>query len=107
MRRLLIDHARAKRSRKRGGLKVSLNAAGLESVQRDEDLIALDEALQRLEALDARASRVVELRFFAGLKEDEAAEVLGISPATLRRDWKFARSWLMSRFRGDRAIADC
>ncbi len=64
---------------------------------RQEDLIELDQALHRLEELDARCARVVELRFFAGLTEREAAEVLGISVATLKRDWDFARAWLITQ----------
>ena len=96
MRRLLVDHARAAQAEKRygGKLKVSLEALTGTTEERDEDLIALDEALARLEALYPRASRIVELRFFGGLTEKEAAEVLEISTATLKRDWDFARAWL-------------
>ncbi len=65
-----------------------------------EDLVALDEALSNLEAVDPRASRVVELRFFGGLTEPEAAEALGISISTLKRDWIFARAWLFDRLHG-------
>lgn len=96
MRRLLVDHARAAQAKKRygGKLKVSLEALTGIAEERDEDLIALDEALDRLEALYPRASRIVELRFFGGLTEKEAADVLEISTATLKRDWDFARAWL-------------
>lgn len=96
MRRLLVDHARAAQADKRygGKLKVSLEALTRVAEERDEDLIALDEALSRLEALYPRASRIVELRFFGGLTEKEASEVLEISTATLKRDWDFAKAWL-------------
>lgn len=96
MRRLLVDHARAAHAEKRygGKLKVSLEMLTGVAEERDEDLIALDEALDRLETLYPRASQVVELRFFGGLTETEAAEVLEISTATLKRDWDFARAWL-------------
>ena len=99
MRRILIDYARQARAGKRGGgdVKVTLSAAEGLGHNRQEDVLAIDEALTKLEALNARASKVVELRFFGGLDENEAAEVLGISPATLRRDWRFARAWLFSQ----------
>jgi RNA polymerase sigma factor (TIGR02999 family) len=101
VRRVLVDHARGVQSEKRGGgaAKVSLAEAELPQVDRGEGLIALDEALQRLEEMDARAAKVVELRFFGGLGEQEAAETLGISVATLKRDWGFARTWLVSQLR--------
>jgi len=101
MRQILVDHARAREAERRGGgrVQVSLDAETAVALGPDYDLIALDEALERLEALDPRACRVVELRFFGGLTEAEAAEVLGISPATLKRDWEFARAWLFSRLR--------
>jgi RNA polymerase sigma-70 factor (ECF subfamily) len=99
LRRILVDHARAKRADKRGGncVKLSLTAiVGL--VQSVEiDLLEIEEALAQLEASDPRAAAGVELRFFAGLTESEIAEALGISLATLRRDWKFSRAWLLSR----------
>jgi len=96
MRRLLVDHARAAQADKRYGGKLRLSLEMLTGVaeERDEDLITLDEALGRLEALYPRASQVVELRFFGGLTEKEAAEVLEISAATLKRDWDFAKAWL-------------
>jgi RNA polymerase sigma factor (TIGR02999 family) len=98
LRRLLIDHARAKQAGKRGGgMKVSLNDVQGWSGSPEENLIELNEALSKLETLDPRAARVVELRFFGGLQENEAAEALGISVATLKRDWKFARTWLASQ----------
>jgi RNA polymerase sigma-70 factor, ECF subfamily len=102
MRRILIDYARAARAGKRGGwaVKSPLEAAAGERVMPREDLLALDEALRQLAALDARAATVVELRFFAGLTEREAAEILQVSVASLRRDWAFAKVWLHERLYG-------
>lgn len=99
LRRLLVDHARARAADKRGGDKVRLSLSEIEgwAGARDENFLDLHEALGRLEKLDPRAARVIELRFFAGLQETETAEVLGISLATLKRDWKFARTWLASQ----------
>jgi RNA polymerase sigma-70 factor, ECF subfamily len=99
LRRLLIDHARARLAEKREGhqVRLSLTDVGGLAEQREEDLIEVDEALQRLEELDSRSARVVELRFFGGLTEQEAAEAIGISVATLKRDWDFARAWLVSQ----------
>ena len=99
MRRILIDHARAAVAGKRGGNKQRVTLSGLAGPKRDaspEEMIALDEALSRLAALDARAARVVELRFFGGLQEDEVAEALSVSTITVKRDWKAARAWLSS-----------
>jgi RNA polymerase sigma factor (TIGR02999 family) len=95
LRRILVDHARASRAEKRGGncLRVSITAA--KNLAFPTDILDMDEALKGLEELDPRAAAVVELRFFAGLKEAEIAEALGISLATLHRDWKIARAWLM------------
>lgn len=99
LRRLLIDHARAKHAEKRGGDRVKVSLTDIKDWpgNRDENLIVIDEALSRLEKLDQRAARVVELRFFAGITEKETAEVLGISPATVKRDWEFARAWLLTQ----------
>lgn len=100
MRRILIDHARARIAGKRGGEqeRVSLTAVeGWNPVGQSEDVIALDQALSKLEKADARAARVVELRFFGGLQEEEIAEVLGVSTVTVKRDWKVARAWLVGR----------
>jgi len=96
MRRILLDHARQLKAAKRGsgGSKLPLEAALGEPERQDVDVIALDEALTRLEELDPRQSRVVELRFFAGLEVNEVAEVLGISRATVNREWAIARTWL-------------
>ncbi len=98
MRRILVDHARARTAEKRGGGRIqALEAAAATAAADDEQLVALDEALARLEELDPRAGRVVELRFFGGLTEKEAAEVLGISVSTLKREWEFARAWLFDQ----------
>jgi RNA polymerase sigma factor (TIGR02999 family) len=102
MRRVLVDHARSSRSAKRGGMlhKHSLTEADAAAAPFGSvDVIALDEALARLAALDPRAAQVVELRYFGGLTEREAAATLQISTATLKRDWDFARTWLLSRLR--------
>lgn len=98
MRFVLVDHARRTRAGKRGGtaIKLSLDEVNGLSEKRDDDIIAVHDALSRLEKLDPKAARVVELRFFGGLTEKEAAEVLGVSVATLKRDWVFARSWLFT-----------
>jgi RNA polymerase sigma factor (TIGR02999 family) len=99
MRRILIDHARALQADKRGGQRVKLTLGAVKGWvgTQEEDLLAVNEALEQLSRLDPRAAQVVELRFFGGLQEKEAAEVLGISVATLKRDWEFARTWLLSR----------
>jgi RNA polymerase sigma factor (TIGR02999 family) len=107
MRRILVDMARTRDRRKRGGrqLHVSLSEAERMPITDSTDLVALDDALKSLEALDARKSRVVELRFFAGLSLEEAAHVLEVSVATVRRDWSLARAWLyreLSRSTPDR-----
>ncbi|MGH9722218.1 MAG: sigma-70 family RNA polymerase sigma factor [Bryobacteraceae bacterium] len=96
MRRVLVDHARGNVAAKRGGgrQKVMLEQAELIGVERPMDLEALDEALTRLSQLDERQARVVELRYFGGLDVDEAAEVLGVSAPTIKRDWNSARAWL-------------
>ena len=99
MRRILIDHARAGVAAKRGGEKqrVSLSAVdGWTPLSRDEDILALDMTLSKLAAVDPSAARVVKLRVFAGLQEDEVAMVLGVSIITVKRDWKAARAWLIS-----------
>ncbi len=99
LRRVLVDHARRGRSEKRGGgqIKFSLDEMDGPVVDRDERVLEIDQALARLESLDERAAKVVELRYFGGLSEKEAAEALGISVATLKRDWEFARTWLASQ----------
>lgn len=97
MRHILVDYARARRSKKRGGglVQVSLADALPISPARDPDLVALDEALSALAAIDHRNSRVIELRFFGGLSVEETAEVLEVSPDTVMRDWRLAKSWLL------------
>ena len=96
MRRILVDHARASQARKRGNGwdAVSLNEAILPSPERAPEILALDEALNKLAAFDERQSKVVELRFFAGMSEDETGCVLGISARTVKRDWRIAKAWL-------------
>jgi len=101
LRRILVDHARAHQAGKRGGdqVKISLSSAEAVAESREENLLAVQEALEELEKSQPRAVQVVELRFFAGLTEEETAEVLGVSPITVKRDWKFARAWLLARLR--------
>jgi RNA polymerase sigma-70 factor (ECF subfamily) len=102
MRRILVDLARSQLTQKRGGgpVNVSLEEASMISPGRGrEDLVALDDALNELAALDPRRSQVVELRFFAGLDVDETAEVLKVSRRTVMRDWTLARTWLFRELR--------
>jgi RNA polymerase sigma factor (TIGR02999 family) len=96
MRRILVDHARAARARKRvGGLrKVSLESAMVYTEEQSGELLELDEALGRLALRDSRQCRIVEMRFFTGLTFEEIAEVLGVAVRTVHRDWKMARAWL-------------
>ena len=96
MRRILVDYARSRGYAKRGGgaLKVPLDEGALIATAPSPDLVALDDALTRLELEDHRKARVVELRYFAGLTVEEIAEVLKISTVTVMRDWSFARAWL-------------
>lgn len=96
MRRILLSHARHKHREKRGGgaYKVSLSEVDMMSEERSAELLALDEALQRLSGIDARKGRVVELKYFGGLSVKEIAEVLDVSPVTVARDWEMARVWL-------------
>ncbi|MBI1763442.1 MAG: sigma-70 family RNA polymerase sigma factor [Acidobacteria bacterium] len=99
MRQILVDEARKRQYQKRQGLHVSLSEAADVIGQQRPDLLALDDALNALAAFDARKSRVVELRFFAGLNADETAEVLRVSPRTVARDWDFAQTWLYRELR--------
>ena len=96
IRRILVDHVRNRRTAKRGAgaLTVTLDDAVSEPVREDIDLVRLDDALLSLAAKDEQQSRVVELRFFGGLSIEETAEVLGISPSTVKRDWAAAKAWL-------------
>jgi RNA polymerase sigma factor (TIGR02999 family) len=101
LRRILVNHARDRQAAKRGGKRVKLaltDVNGLAEPQ-EKDLLELEEALLRLEQLDPRAMQVVELRFYGGLTEREAAEAMGISVATVKRDWEFARAWLLRTLR--------
>jgi RNA polymerase sigma factor (TIGR02999 family) len=96
MRRILVDHARARNE----GLKVTLDEGMAIAEARDLDVIALDGALDRLAKLDEGQAKIVEMRFFAGLSIEETAESLGISPATVKRDWATAKAWLMRDLNG-------
>jgi len=99
MRRILVDHARGHQAAKREGaqFRVTLDEAVAVADQRDVDLVLLDQALEELSAFDARQGRIVELRFFGGLSIEETAEALGISPATVKREWALAKAWLHRR----------
>ncbi len=101
MRRVLLDHARARLAEKRGAgaARVTLSEVDAATPAGDVDVIALDGALSRLEAFDARAARVVELKYFAGLSDAETAEAVGVSVATVKRDWTAARAWLRRELR--------
>ena len=96
MRRILLNYARDQHRQKRGGnaVQVSLSEVATFTLERPEELIALDDALERLTAVYERKSRVVELKYFGGLENEEIAEVLKISAITVMRDWKFAKAWL-------------
>ncbi len=102
MRRILVSYARSRNRAKRGGgaLQVSLDEAALLSDERAAEMVALDEALERLAAVDPRKSQVVELRYFGGLSINETAEVLKVSPGTVMRDWTLAKAWLRREITG-------
>jgi RNA polymerase sigma factor (TIGR02999 family) len=102
MRHVLVDYARERRRAKRGGAAVHIpvDAAVVLSPEQVEHIVALDLALQRLAKSDERKSRVFEMRFFGGLSVEEAAEVLGVAPNTVIRDWNFARAWLRRELSG-------
>ncbi len=106
MRSVLVDHARRKHAEKRGGVRrrVPLAGAAILSEDPSDDILAIDEALSRLSAIDARKGRVVELRFFGGLTNEETASVLEVSTATVKREWRFARAWLFNELTGE--VAD-
>ncbi len=99
MRRILVDHARSQHAEKRGGdvQKLSLDENIDVSGERAAELVALDEALERLAEIDPQKSRVVELRFFGGLSVEETAEVLGVSAPTVKRHWRLAKAWLFGQ----------
>jgi RNA polymerase sigma factor (TIGR02999 family) len=96
IRRILVDHARAHQAGKRGAgaIRIELDAGMAVTPAQGVDLVGLDTALERLAALDERQSRIVELRFFTGLSVEETAEVMGLSVATIKREWSSARAWL-------------
>jgi RNA polymerase sigma factor (TIGR02999 family) len=102
MREILIEHARARAARKRGGggVRVTLDDAVASLAAPSIDVLALEEALQRLTRLDQRHARVVELRYFGGMSVEETAAALGLSPATVKRDWTLARAWLYRELGG-------
>lgn len=105
MRRILVDHAKAQSTAKRGAgaLRIELDEGLATAPSRDVDLLALDEALERLNKVDPQRSRIVELRFFGGLSNEESAEVLGVSPATIQRQWTGARAWLFHELNASEA----
>lgn len=98
MRRILVDHARANQAKKRGdgAEMITLNDAIFASPEREPEILALDEALDRLSRLDERQAQIVEMRFFAGMSEEETGNVLGISARTVKRDWRAAKAWLFA-----------
>src|SRR6266550_4616972 len=101
MRHVLVDYARSSRASKRGGdyCRLSLDEARISSEEKDADLLALNDALNNLAAIDPQQSRVVELRVFGGLTVEETAEALGISPRTVKREWSMAKAWLHKQIR--------
>jgi RNA polymerase sigma factor (TIGR02999 family) len=102
MRQILVDYARRNAAAKRsGGHVIALDPDALADPGRAEELLALDEALQELERLDPRLARTVELRFFGGLSVEEAGEALGVSPRTVKRDWRKARAFLYQTIQGE------
>jgi RNA polymerase sigma factor (TIGR02999 family) len=100
MRRILIENVRRKRTRKRGGDRKRQPLDSVVAPEPDDELLAIDEALQRLNAIDPKKAKLVELRYFAGLTGEQAAEVLGISATTADRHWAYARAWLQAEVRG-------
>ena len=105
MRRILVDHARARGARKRGGgdARVTFDEALVVTAEARENFVALDDALEALAKFDERKSRVVELRFFGGLSVEETAAVLKVSVDTVMRDWRLAKAWLQAEMRGEHA----
>jgi RNA polymerase sigma-70 factor (ECF subfamily) len=103
MRHILVDHARARATDKRGGeaQRIALEDAVKLSDERDIDLLALDEAMKQLAGFDEQQSKIVELRFFGGLTIEETAHVLAISPATIKREWTMAKAWLFKRMKDE------
>ena len=107
MRRILVGYARSRKRVKRGAgaFQISLDEAAILSQERAADMVALDDALDNLAAVDKRKSQVVELRFFGGLSIDETAEVLKVSPGTVMRDWTLAKAWLLREVTGDSSFS--
>ncbi len=105
MRRILVDHARSRRSLKRGGnaAKVTFDEALVVTNEAGADFAALDDALEALAKFDERKSRIVELRFFGGLSVEETASVVEVSPDTVMRDWQLAKAWLRREMRSERS----
>jgi RNA polymerase sigma factor (TIGR02999 family) len=103
MRRILVDHARSRGNLKRGGgrMRMPSNIIDLAGSEQANEILALDEALSRLERDSPEVGKVVRLRFFGGLSIDETADALGVSPRTVKRDWTFARAWLNRELSGD------
>jgi RNA polymerase sigma factor (TIGR02999 family) len=101
MRRILVDHARAQSAGKRGAdfQKLSLDENIDKAVERSGELLALDEALSELAEIDEQKARIVELRYFVGLSAEETAEILGVSPITIKRHWRITKAWLYGRMR--------
>jgi len=108
MRRILVDFARERQYQKRGGgaLQVSLSEAASFVMQRNSDLVALDEALTALARIDPRKVRVVEMRFFAGLSIEEVADVLKVSKETVMRDWRLSKVWLLRELAGETVVRE-
>lgn len=107
MRRILVDHARKRNAARRGGGKQVTLVTGFAKTMEDPlDLMGLDAALNELAAMDERAAKTVELRFFGGLTVEETAEVLGVSAITVKRDWRSAKAWLYRKLAADRAEAE-
>jgi len=109
MRHILVDHARKYQSDKRGAgaQKLALDEVAIANEERAAELVALDEALERLAALDQRQSQIVELRFFGGLTVDETAEVMKLAPITVMREWRLAKAWLRDTIAGgDDRVSD-
>jgi len=104
MRRILVSYARSRHYSKRGGnaRRISLDEALIVSEERSLEVVALDDALTALAVMDARKSQIVELRFFGGLSIEETAEVLGVSPGTVMRDWTLAKAWLRREITADK-----
>lgn len=105
MRRILVDHARSANAQRRGagGLKLSLDQVRAGAPEQNVDVLLLDESLSELARIEPRTAQVVELKYFGGFTDKEVVDALGVSLATVRRDWEFARSWLFTRMRKDKA----